>query len=168
MGGRGAKAGNVAEKGSNAVYKPQNAYESYKEKMFKYSGTTENEDGSLNYGQKDYSGKVYTNAEFMEHLEDGNWHSLHSAILENKLTNAEVSYIKNNMRFGLWSFGKYKGLNSSNYKTGAEYTKAIIKDATKGRREKIAKLDQKIAKANNTVDKQYYLRQKRKLEMGLK
>ena len=97
MGGRGTSASTAL----GSVYKPKDAYKSYMEKMYKYSGTTENEDGSLNYGQKMYSGKVYTNDEFMEHLEDGNYHLLHKEILDNKLTNAEVSYIKNNMKFVL-------------------------------------------------------------------
>ena len=131
MGGRGASAGKTGGS-ANAIFKPtqaySSAYDSYMKKMFKASGTTENPDKTLNYGQKEFSGQIYTNDEFFHHLEDGNWHSLSTAIIENKLTNAQVTELKNNMKLGLWSFGNYKNLNSTNFKTTKDYVNTIIKD----------------------------------------
>lgn len=76
------------------TYKPKKAYESYYEKM-------------KGHGEMDsWTGKEYTNDEFMEHLTDSNWHSERKALEEAKLTNEELSYIKDKTSLSKWGVGE--------------------------------------------------------------
>ena len=97
----------------NEKYEFVEAYAGYKDK-FK---DTWGEDGS---GEKVASAKMYTNDEFMEHLEDANWHSERRQLLEANLTNKELEYIKNRTNVSAW------GVENLN---GKEQVDALIKEA---------------------------------------
>lgn len=73
----------------NQEYKNKDAYKSYREKFVRNWGEK---------GENDYSttGRIYTNDEFMNHLEDANWHQERRQILDAKLTNKQLEYVKNN------------------------------------------------------------------------
>ena len=87
-------------------YEYVGAYAGYYDKSWKLSGSTKNEDGSTNFGNKNWTGKEYTNDEFMEHLTDSNWHSERKALEEAGLTNQELSYIKDRTTLSQWSVGE--------------------------------------------------------------
>lgn len=55
-------------------------------------------------GEKDISvsARMYTNDEFMEHLEDANWHSERSMLEKAGLTNKQMSYIKDQVYVSAW------------------------------------------------------------------
>ena len=71
------------------------AYATWKEKIDKITGTKYDEDGTIKeYKNKTFSGRELTNDEFMEHLEDANWHTERRKLLNANLTNQQMSYIK--------------------------------------------------------------------------
>ena len=49
-----------------------------------------------------WTGKEYTNDEFMEHLTDANWHTERKMIEDAKLTNNQLAYVKDNTRLSMW------------------------------------------------------------------
>lgn len=122
-------------------YEPLEAYATYKEKRDKLEPRTE--DG----GWKDstWTGKEYTNDEFMENLEDENWHTERKMLLDANLTNKQMEFVKNNTTFhnGSPSLDKeiteelIKGAKGEKYKTPEE-----IKSARK--RDEIGKLEQEL------------------------
>jgi 5-bromo-4-chloroindolyl phosphate hydrolysis protein len=63
---------------------------------------------------------MYTNDEFMEHLEDANWHSERSQLLDANLTNKELEYIKNRTKVSAWGVDNL---------TGKEQVDKLIKEA---------------------------------------
>lgn len=73
------------------AYEYVEAYAGYSEKMKKHG----------DYDK--WSGKEYTNDEFMEHLTDANWHTERKMLEDAKLTNQELSYIKDKTTLGQWS-----------------------------------------------------------------
>lgn len=91
----------------NEPYEPYPAYATYKEKRNKLENITQNEDGSYNYDNMydhaEWSGKEYTNDEFLENLEDENWHTERGMLLDAHLTNAQMEFVKNNTTFGMGS-----------------------------------------------------------------
>ena len=88
------------------LYENVPAYAGYEEKSWKLSGSKKNNDGSTDFGNKSWSGKEYTNDEFMEHLTDSNWHSERKALEDAKLTNQELAYIKDRTTLSQWGVGE--------------------------------------------------------------
>lgn len=81
----------IKEEPDDAPYEPIQAYKGYKEKFDKH-------------GERDtWSGKEYTNDEFMEHLEDANWHTERKMIEEAGLTNKQMTELKNQVKLSQWS-----------------------------------------------------------------
>lgn len=72
-------------------YEYVDSYATYKDKFDNYK------DGET------WTGKAYTNDEFMEHLTDANWHSERRMLEDAKLTNAQLTYIKDRVKLGKWS-----------------------------------------------------------------
>lgn len=72
-------------------YEYVDSYATYKDKFDNYK------DGET------WTGKAYTNDEFMEHLTDANWHTERRILEEANLTNAELSYVKDRVKLGKWS-----------------------------------------------------------------
>ena len=97
----------------NEKYENIEAYAGYKEKF----NSTWGQDGS---NEKVVSAKMYTNDEFMEHLEDANWHSERRALLEANLTNEQLSYIKDKTKVSAWGVENL---------TGKEQVEKMIKEA---------------------------------------
>lgn len=97
----------------NEKYMQVDAYAGYKDKF----NDTWGKDGSR---EKVVSAKMYTNDEFMEHLEDANWHSERKQLLEANLTNKELSYIKDRTKVSAW------GVENLN---GKEQVEKLIKEA---------------------------------------
>lgn len=97
----------------NDKYMNVDAYAGYKEKF----NQTWGEDGQ---GEKTVSAKMYTNDEFMEHLEDANWHSERQALLYANLTNKELEYIKDRTKVSAWGVENL---------TGKEQVDKLIKEA---------------------------------------
>lgn len=83
---------------ANKQYEYKDAYKTYKEKFNKTWG----EKGE---SEKSAMGSMYTNNEFMEHLEDANWHTERRMLLDAKLTEKQLEYVKNNTEVGAWSVG---------------------------------------------------------------
>ena len=82
------------------------AYAGYHDKSYKLAGTKMSGKDVLEYGEKSWTGKDYTNDEFMEHLEDANWHSERRQLLDAHLTNQEMAYIKNKTSLSQWGVGE--------------------------------------------------------------
>ena len=97
----------------NEKYMNIEAYAGYKDKF----NSTWGEDGSES---KVVSAKMYTNDEFMEHLEDANWHSERRQLLDANLTNKELEYIKNRTNVSAWGVENL---------TGKEQVEGVIKEA---------------------------------------
>lgn len=97
----------------NEKYINIEAYAGYKDKFNETWGN----DGS---SDKVVSAKMYTNDEFMEHLEDANWHSERKQLLEANLTNKELSYIKDRTKVSAWGVENL---------TGKEQVDSLIKEA---------------------------------------
>lgn len=76
------------------TYKPKRAFDSYYKKF--------NE-----HGDRDtWTGKEYTNDEFMEHLTDANWHQERKMLEEAGLKNSELEYIKDRTSLQKWGVGE--------------------------------------------------------------
>ena len=97
----------------NEKYMNVEAYAGYKDKF----NETWGKDGS---NDKVVSAKMYTNDEFMEHLEDANWHSERRQLLEANLTNQELKYIKDRTKVSAWGVENL---------TGKEQVDKLIKEA---------------------------------------
>lgn len=87
-------------------YEPLEAYAGYREKSYRLAGTKEQNGEVVEFGDKSWSGKEYTNDEFMEHLEDSNWHSERKQLLDANLTNQELAYIKDHTTLSQWGVGE--------------------------------------------------------------
>jgi hypothetical protein len=97
----------------NEKYMNVEAYAGYKDKF----NETWGKDGS---NDKVVSAKMYTNDEFMEHLEDANWHSERKQLLDANLTNQELKYIKDRTKVSAWGVENL---------TGKEQVEKLIKEA---------------------------------------
>ena len=97
----------------NEKYMNVEAYAGYKDKF----NDTWGKDGSSN---KVVSAKMYTNDEFMEHLEDANWHSERKQLIDANLTNQELAYIKDRTKVTAWGVENL---------TGKEQVDKLIKEA---------------------------------------
>ena len=53
-----------------------------------------------------WSAKTYTNAEFLAHLEDANWHGEMKQLEDAKLSEKELEYIKNKTTLSSWGVGE--------------------------------------------------------------
>ena len=102
-------------------YEYVGAYAGYHDKSYKLAGTKMSGKDVEEFGTKSWTGKEYTNDEFMEHLEDSNWHSERKALLEAGLTNQELSYIKDRTTLSQWSVGEEL--------TGSKNVEKMIKEA---------------------------------------
>lgn len=93
-----------------------------------------------------WTGKEYTNDEFLEHLEDANWHTEHRMLVNAGLTNRQMEYIKNNTKLDIYTADldrakteklikeakeKFPSKNQEDKLTikGARYTKEGLKNA---------------------------------------
>lgn len=97
------------------------AYAGYRDKSYKLAGTKMSGKDIVEYGRNSWTGKEYTNDEFMEHLEDSNWHSERKQLLDANLTNQELEYIKNKTTLSQWSVGEEL--------TGSANTQKLIDEA---------------------------------------
>lgn len=86
----------------NEKYEYVDTYATYKDKF----NDTWGKDGS---SDKVVSASMYTNDEFMEHLEDANWHSERKQLLDANLTNKELEYIKNKTKVSAWGVENLTG-----------------------------------------------------------
>ena len=77
----------------NETYEYVDSYATYKEKLDKLDKD----------GQGRWTGKEYTNDEFMEHLTDANWHYERKMIEDAKLTNEQLTNLKNKVKLSTWS-----------------------------------------------------------------
>ena len=89
---KNAKIKSANEKG-HEKYEFVEAYGGYKAKA-------ERLDQQTNHGE--WYGKEYTNDEFIEHLEDANWHKERKMLLDAGLTNEQLKYIKDNTKLSMW------------------------------------------------------------------
>lgn len=102
------------------------AYAGYKDKFDQTWG----EDGM---GTKTVSAKMYTNDEFMEHLEDANWHTEREKIIDAKLTNKQLEYVKENTKVSAWGADLDKGKTEKLIKEAREkYPKGSATKNTSG------------------------------------
>lgn len=97
----------------NEKYEYVDTYATYKDKF----NDTWGKDGS---SDKVVSASMYTNDEFMEHLEDSNWHSERRQLLDANLTNQELKYIKDRTKVSAWGVENL---------TGKEQVSQLIKEA---------------------------------------
>lgn len=101
--------------------KLSDAYRTYRDKRDNFEGIERDELGNRNYDtMKDatWTGKEYTNEEFLANLEDENWHTERGMILDAGLTNKQMEFVKDHTTF-------HNG--SPNLDT--EITKELIKGA---------------------------------------
>ena len=92
------------------TYKFKESYKSYHEKM-------------QSHGDREkWSAKEYTNDEFMEHLTDSNWHKERSMIEEAKLTNKQLTELKNQIIVSKW------GVENFDYNNAKEMIDKVKKD----------------------------------------
>ena len=84
--------------------KPEDAYEytssyySMTEKNHKLSGDKFEGKDVVEFGNNSWTGKDYTNDEFIDHLENANWHKERRMLLTAGLTNQEMTYIKDRVK----------------------------------------------------------------------
>lgn len=83
-------------------YEYVDSYAGYKDKF----NDTWGKDGSID---RVVSARMYTNDEFMEHLEDANWHGERRQLLDADLTNSELTYIKNRTKVSAWGVENLTG-----------------------------------------------------------
>ena len=102
-------------------YEYVEAYAGYRDKSYKLAGTKMSGKDVVEYGRKSWTGKEYTNDEFMEHLTDSNWHQERKMLEEAKLTNQELAYIKDRTTLSQWSVGEEL--------TGSKNVEKMIKEA---------------------------------------
>lgn len=124
-------------------YEYVEAYAGYHDKSYKLAGTKMSGKDVVEYGTKSWTGKEYTNDEFMEHLTDSNWHQERKMLEEAKLTNEELSYIKDHTTLSQWSVGEEL--------TGSKNTQKMIDEA-----KDYSKYAKKIREKQNTP---YYKQQ---------
>ena len=113
-------------------YEYVDSYAGYKDKF----NDTWGKDGSID---KTVSARMYTNDEFMEHLEDANWHGERRQLLEANLTNQELAYIKDRTKVSAWGVENL---------TGKEQVADLIQEA---------KSKFGVTKINDTVMNSAYL-----------
>lgn len=82
----------IKQEPDDAPYEMLPAYKTYQEKMMR-----------LEKNNRSWTGKEYTNDEFMEHLEDANWHTERKMIEEAGLTNKQLTELKNQVTLSSWS-----------------------------------------------------------------
>lgn len=127
FGGRGA--GSMSAKGKDSdLYVYKDSYESYSRKQYELSGSDFKDQDNLVYGTNEWTGKEYTNDEFIEHLIDSNFHAEVRVLGESNLTNKQLAYIKDNTTLSQWGVGDYKG--KIPFLRGGNIEK-IVKDARK-------------------------------------
>lgn len=86
----------------NEKYEQVDSYATYKDKF----NNTWGKDGA---GDSVVSAKMYTNDEFMEHLQDANWHGERKQLIEANLTNEQLSYIKDRTKVSAWGVENLTG-----------------------------------------------------------
>ena len=100
MGGRGASSSqgqNAFDVISDEEY--SRAYNSYIDKRNAY----------MDRGIERWSAKEYTNAEFLAHLEDSNWHSEMRQLQQANLTPQQLTKLKNNVDVGPYTVYGFTG-----------------------------------------------------------
>ena len=95
------------------------AYETMREKMSKHMKEDSDEH---------FSGKEYTNAEFLAHMENANWHSELHQLEDANLTDDELTQIKNKTTLSPYGVGREL--------TGKENVQKMI-DSVRNKKEKI-------------------------------
>ena len=78
------------------------SYRTYREKRDSFEGITTDELGNRDYENMkdaDWTGKEYTNEEFLANLEDENWHTERKMLLDAGLTNKQMEFVKDNTTF---------------------------------------------------------------------
>lgn len=133
----------IKQEAPTEPYEYVEAYAGYHDKSYKLAGTKMSGKDVVEYGTKSWTGKEYTNDEFMEHLTDSNWHQERKMLEEAKLTNEELSYIKDHTTLSQWSVGEEL--------TGSKNTQKMIDEA-----KDYSKYAKKIREKQNTP---YYKQQ---------
>lgn len=109
----------------NEKYQYVDSYATYKDKFERFRSEY----------RDSWTGKEYTNDEFMEHLTDSNWHTERKMLENANLTNSELTYIKDKTRLASWSVDLNK-----------QKTEALINEA---------KLNTRKEKIKNYREKKY-------------
>ncbi len=97
FGGRGASSGK-ATKGAFDFTREEvaQAYQTMREKMQSH----------MDRGDESWNASEYTNAEFLAHLEDSNWHSEMKQLEEANLTEKQLAQIKNETTVSAYGVGR--------------------------------------------------------------
>lgn len=96
FGGRGASSGSK-EKGAFDFTRAeiQKAYQTMREKLQFH----------MDRGDERWSAKEYSNAEFLAHMEDANWHGEMKQLEDAKLTAKQLTQIKNKTTISVYGVG---------------------------------------------------------------
>lgn len=114
------------------------AYETMREKMQKH----------MNNNEDHWSGKEYTNAEFLAHLEDANWHGEMKQLREANLTPEQLTEIKDKTTLSSWGVGSEL--------TGKENVQKMIDSVkNKSTNETMNNAIREKASKNNTIPRDY-------------
>ena len=96
FGGRGASSSNAGGKIATFTRQEvQDAYRTMREKMQYH----------MDRGDERWSATEYTNAEFLAHMEDANWHSEMRQLFDAKITQDELTAIKKKTTLSAWGVG---------------------------------------------------------------
>lgn len=114
------------------------AYETMRDKMQKHMDNNEDH----------WSGKEYTNAEFLAHLEDANWHGEMKQLREANLTPEQLTEIKDKTTLSSWGVGSEL--------TGKENVQKMIDSVkNKSTNETMNNAIREKASKNNTIPRDY-------------
>ena len=122
FGGRGASSSN--KKGTNT--KQNDAFDFTREEINRaYQTMLEKMQTHMNRGDERWSASSYTNAEFLAHMEDANWHSELRQLEEAGLTKEQLTEIKNKTIISSYGVGSML--------TGKENVQKMINSVKKKR-----------------------------------
>jgi len=96
------KNAKIKQEAPDEKYEFVEAYAGYRDKRDKLEGIERDANGNVDWDKaKDatWTGKEYTNDEFLENLEDENWHTERKMLLDAGLTNKQMEFVKNNTEF---------------------------------------------------------------------
>ena len=96
FGGRGASSSQASGKPATFTREEvTKAYQTMREKMQEH----------MDRGDERWSAKEYTNAEFLAHMEDANWHPELRQLMDAKVTQEELTKIKNKTTLSSYGVG---------------------------------------------------------------
>ena len=95
FGGRGASSSAKNNAFNFTREEITKAYQTMREKM----------QAHMDAGDEEWSAKEYSNAEFLAHMEDANWHSELHQLEDAKLTKEQLTKIKNKTKISAYGVG---------------------------------------------------------------